>query len=279
MSDDVIVDVHCVKHVYAGGGHVDLCGQEFIVKRGQRVAVLGPNGSGKSTLLKHILGILRPTEGQVTVFGEDPARRYQDIRMRIGAMMQNVDEQLLGPTVFDDVAFAPLNFGLSREETFRRVETILRALKIAHLRDRLPHYLSGGEKKKVALAGALVFSPELLVMDEPMEGIDHTSRLEIAAFLQTLHQETGMTMISTLHDMEQVSRLADVGYVMRHGGSLELYGTITELFYEHDLSQYNLAPPTVVQISKQLQQHGYPLAHTLDTAAFTRQILALLPPK
>lgn len=283
MSDEIVVDVSCVKHAYPGGGRVDLCGLEFVVKRGQRVVVLGPNGSGKSTLLKHVLGILQPTEGRITVFGQDPSRHYEQIRPKIGALMQNADEQMLGPTVFDDVAFAPLNFGYSREETTQRVEAILHALNIYELRDRLPHYLSGGEKKKVALAGVLVFSPELLVMDEPLAGIDYASRVEILDFLRRLHRDTGMTMISTMHDMEQVAELADVGYVMRAGGRLELYGTVTELFFQHDLSDYNLFPPTVVQVIKTLQQHGYPLEETLETATFSRQLLGLLedrqPPK
>jgi len=276
MIDEVVVDISCIKHLYPGGVRIDICGLEFRVLHGQRVAVLGPNGSGKSTLLKHILGVLRPTEGRVQVFGKDPAREYPLIRPRIGALMQNADEQLIGPTVFDDIAFAPLNFGFAREETVHRVEAILHALGIVHLRDRLPHYLSGGERKKVALAGALVIGPDLLVMDEPLSGIDHTSRLEITGFLNALHKQTGMTMISTLHDMELVSEMADVGYVMREGGRLELYGGITELFYDHDLHEFNLAPPTVVRLVKHLRSQGFDITPTLDTGEFTTELDCLL---
>ena len=272
MNDEVIIDVNCLEHVYPGGARVDICGIEFVVKRGQRIAIMGPNGSGKSTLLRHVLGLLKATEGRVMVFGKDPARHYNDIRAKIGAVMQNVDEQLIGPTVFDDVAFAPLNFGFSREETYSRVESILRTLGIYELRDRLPHYLSGGERKKVALAGALVFGPELLVMDEPLEGIDYASRRDIIKFLDRLHQESGMAIISTLHDMNVVSSLADAGYVMRYGGRLELYGTIKDLFYNYDLSEYNLAPPTVVKLTKHLQAQGIPLEPTMDEADLADQI-------
>ena len=98
MTEKPIVEIHCVEHAYAGGVRVDMCGVDFKVHPGQCVAILGPNGSGKSTLLKHILGILKPTKGHVTVFGEDPARHYERIRRKIGAMMQNSDEQLIGPT-------------------------------------------------------------------------------------------------------------------------------------------------------------------------------------
>ncbi|MHB9131408.1 MAG: energy-coupling factor ABC transporter ATP-binding protein [Armatimonadota bacterium] len=273
-TDEAVVHIHCLEHTYTGGVRIDLCGAEFHVPRGQRVAVLGPNGSGKSTLLKHILGILKPTQGQVRVFGEDPAQDYARIRQKIGAVMQNVDEQLIGPTVFDDVAFAPLNFGFSREETRQRVEGILESLDITHLRDRLPHYLSGGEKKKVALAGALVFGPELLILDEPLEGVDYSSRREICAFLRKLHAETGMTIISTMHDMDLVSELADVGYIVQSGGRLDLYGTITELFFEHDLSQYNLAPPGIAQLVKQLNDQGMAIPPTFDVTALANIIMA-----
>ena len=273
---DIIIDISCIEHTYAGDVRVDMCGLSFKVERGQRVAVLGPNGAGKSTLLKHILGILRPTKGKVSVFGEDPARNYGKIRGKIGAMMQNVDEQMIGPTVFDDVAFAPLNFGFSREETRERVERTLRDLDIAHLRDRLPHYLSGGERKKVALAGALVFDPELLVFDEPLEGVDLSSRLEIAGFLRDLHARTGITIISTMHDMDMVPEMADVGYVLRPGGRIDLYGPVRDLFFEHDLSEYNLAPPALAQLIRHLNAGGLDLPPTLDVRQLSAELLGRL---
>jgi cobalt/nickel transport system ATP-binding protein len=276
MNDEVVVDVDCLEHVYPDGVRVDTCGLAFRVHRGQRVAVLGPNGSGKSTLLKHVLGILKPTSGRVTVFGKDPAREYAQIRSRIGAVMQNVDEQLIGPTVFEDVAFAPLNFGFSREDTCQRVERTLKALGIWELRDRLPHYLSGGERKKVALAGALVIDPALLVLDEPLEGVDYASRREITRFLQGLHDETGMAMILTAHDMEVVADLADYGYVMGPGGGLALSGALAELFFDHDLSDYNLAPPILAQAIRALHAQGIDIETTTDVEGFAEEIRSKL---
>lgn len=270
--DEIIVDVRCIRHTYPGHVRVDICGLEFKVKRGERVAILGANGSGKSTLLKHVLGLLEPTSGSVSVFGKNPAKEYKEIRSKIGAVMQNADEQLIGPTVFDDVAFAPLNFGFSREETNERVESILNSMGIQHLRDRLPHYLSGGERKKLAIAGALVYGPELLVLDEPFEGIDYKSRVEISEFLKKLHQETNMTMISTVHDMNLVQDLADSGYLMKYGGELEVYSSISELFFDHDLTEYNLAPPTVARIIKSLNEQGIQVNKTLDPTEFCRDI-------
>ena len=276
-ANDTIVEIHCVEHTYAGGVRIDLCGVNFKVQRGQRVAVLGPNGSGKSTLLKHILGVLKPTKGSVSVFGEDPARHYQRIRQKIGAVMQNADEQMIGPTVYDDVAFAPLNFGFTREETRQRVDAILASLDITHLKDRLPHYLSGGEKRKVALAGALVFSPELLILDEPLEGVDHASRQEICAFLRNLHAQSGMTIISTMHDMDLVSELAEVGYIIQGGGRIDLYGSITELFFEHDLSQYNLAPPVLAQLINELHRRGIAVPSTFDVNELADALQKITP--
>lgn len=274
MTDETVVTIHCVEHTYTDGVRVELCGLHFQVRRGQRVAILGPNGSGKSTLLKHILGILKPTKGQVAVFGETPSDHYARIRHRIGAVMQNADEQLIGPTVFDDIAFAPRNLGFSRDETRARVDAIMEALQITHLRDRLPHYLSGGEKRKVALAGALVFDPELLVLDEPLEGVDYTSRQEICGFLRQRHADHGMTIISTMHDMDLVSELADVGYILRAGGHIDLYGTITDLFFHHDLRQYNLAPPALAQLITLLNQRGHMnILPTFDVTELVDELL------
>ena len=174
------------------------------------------------------------------------------------------------------MAFAPLNFGFSREETRERVQKILEDLEIAHLRDRLPHYLSGGEKKKVALAGALVFDPELLILDEPLEGVDYSSRQEISSFLRERQARTGMTLISTMHDMELVPDLADVGYIMRTGGQLDIYGTIDELFFQHDLRQYNIAPPTIAQLITKLHAHGVAIPQTLEMDNLVASLLGLM---
>jgi cobalt/nickel transport system ATP-binding protein len=162
VSDDVTGNgeeaarISCVKHVYSDGSRVELCGLDFVVLRGTRVALLGPNGSGKTTLLFHLLGLLKPAEGSVAVMGVDPARDYARIRRAIGVVLQNVDDQQLAPTVWDDVSFSPRQYGLPAGEVARRTDTALELLGISDLRDKVPHYLSGGEKRKVAIAGALV---------------------------------------------------------------------------------------------------------------------------
>ena len=119
MTEDTAVRVSCVRHVYADRTQVHLCGLDFVVQKGQRVVILGPNGSGKSTLLYHILGLLEPNEGDVSVFGVNPARSFNKIRERVGVVLQNVDEQILAPTVWDDVSFSPRNYGYPAQEVDR----------------------------------------------------------------------------------------------------------------------------------------------------------------
>ena len=174
---DSIVTVSCLKHIYPDTTEIHMCGLDFVVERGERVVVLGGNGSGKTTLLYHLLGLLKPDEGKVTVFGKDPSTEYSAIRERIGVQLQNVEEQILSPTVREDVSFSPRNYGIGREETARMVDAVMAELGIVHLQDKICHYLSGGEKRKVALAGALVMRPELLILDEPFEGLIEDQKL------------------------------------------------------------------------------------------------------
>jgi cobalt/nickel transport system ATP-binding protein len=246
---DPVVHVSCVRHSYEDGTEVHLCGLDFVVRRGTRVAVLGPNGSGKTTLLYHVLGLLQSQEGEVRVFGVDPSREWTDIRQRIGVVLQNVDEQLLAPTVADDVAFSPRQYGLPDQEVGRRVDEALNLLGISHLRDRVPHNLSGGEKRKVALAGALVMEPELLVLDEPFEGLDPASRAGLIELVDRLAAERGVTVVISTHDIDSVPEMADYAYVLALGGAIVFSGTPAEVFAETELlAQGNIKPPILAEL-------------------------------
>ncbi len=156
---ETLVKVSCLKHIYPDTTEIHICGLDFVVNRGERVVILGGNGSGKTTLLFHILGLLAPNEGSVSVFNINPALKYNTIRERIGVLLQNVDDQILSPTVWDDIAFTPRNYGYDKERTARMVTRVMDELGISRLGDKICHYLSGGEKRKVALAGALVMQP------------------------------------------------------------------------------------------------------------------------
>lgn len=268
---DEVVRISCVRHTYEDGTTVHLCGLDFLANKGKRVAVLGPNGSGKTTMLFHILGLLRSQEGEVRVFGASPAEEWPSIRRRIGVVLQNVDEQLLAPTVLDDVAFSPRQYGMPEAEAIERAKTALDLLGIAHLADRVPHNLSGGEKRKVALAGALVMDPELLVLDEPFEGLDPASRTALLDLMSALARDREMTVIMSTHDIDSVPEFADYAYVLAPGGTIALSGTPEELFSSADaLSSSNIEPPILAELFARLRERDAtapPLALSVAEAA------------
>jgi cobalt/nickel transport system ATP-binding protein len=269
-----IVRVSCVRHTYPDRTIVHLCGLDFVVARGQRVVVLGPNGCGKSTLLYHILGLLEPQEGAVSVFGVDPARHFNRIRERVGVLLQNVEEQILAPTVWDDVSFSPRNYGYPDAEVERMVEATLARVGIAHLRHKICHYLSGGEQRKVALAGALVLQPELLVLDEPFEGLDPASRADLVTLLNELHHDHGITLVTATHDINVVKAMADVVYVLVRGGEIVAHGSPDEVFRRPDLLRAgNLEPPVLAELFERLEQHGLTLGRPLSVDEAARALL------
>ncbi len=255
-SAETIVNVSCLKHVYPDSTEIHICGLDFVVKRGERVVVLGGNGSGKTTLLYHMLGLLAPDEGRISVFGANPALHYHDIRRRIGVLLQNVDDQILSPTVWDDVSFSPRNSGYGKEEAGKMVEQVLDEMGILHLREKLCHYLSGGEKRKVALAGALVMRPELLILDEPFAGLDSRSRTELVALLNKRNRE-GMSIIMSTHDLNLVAGFADRVYVLARGHGVITAGTPAEIFLQAEaLRASNIDPPLLTELFLKLRDQG-----------------------
>ena len=162
-----VVHVNCLKHIYPDHTEVDLCGLDFVVNKGEKVVILASNGAGKTTLLNHILGFLTPLEGTVEVLGMSPKKDFEKLRKKLGVVFQNVDEQIIGPRVYDDIGFTLKNNGIKKDQVDRMVTEIAEDFGIHPLLNKIPHYLSGGQKKKVALAGAMVMNPEILVLDEP----------------------------------------------------------------------------------------------------------------
>jgi len=252
-----IVEIDCITHIYPDMTKVQICGLEFVVNQGERVGILGANGCGKTTLIKHLLGILMPKEGTVRVFGMDPVKEYSKIRERVGVVMQDVDEQILGPTVYDDILFAPLNYGIPKARAEAMAKAVIEKLNIEPLQGKIVHYLSGGEKKKVALAGALVMEPELLILDEPFTGLDPKSRADLIQVLNALNRERGITFILTMHEVELVSEVTDILYLMHGHGEISERGTPDEIFGRfQDLERYNLDEPTLVKLFKGLRREG-----------------------
>lgn len=251
-----IVTVSCLKHIYPDTTEIHICGLDFVVNRGERVVILGGNGSGKTTLLYHILGLLAPNEGRVSVFGVNPSADYDSIRERIGVLLQSVDEQILSPTVWDDISFSPRNYGYEKGKIEGMVEQVMVELGIPHLREKICHYLSGGEKRKVALAGALVMRPELLILDEPFEGLDSRSRAELVTLLNRRNGE-GMTIVMSTHDLNLVASFADRVYVLSRGQGVVTAGTPAEIFLQADaLRASNIDPPLLTELFLRLRERG-----------------------
>jgi cobalt/nickel transport system ATP-binding protein len=225
-----IVEVKGLRHVYPDGTEA-LRGVSFRITHGESVAIIGANGAGKSTLLLHLNGCLAPTEGEVRV-GDFPVTRstLPEIRRTVGMVFQEPDDQLFLPTVRDDVAFGPLNLGLPADEVERRVADALERVGAAHLADRPPYHLSGGEKRRVAIATVLSMEPSILVLDEPTSGLDPHARRRLMGLLREFHH----TKIFTSHDLDMVLDLCERTIVL-HEGVVKADGPTRDIFRDDQL--------------------------------------------
>lgn len=225
-----IVAVKGLRHVYADGT-VALQDVSFTIHHGESVAVIGANGAGKSTLLLHLNGYLTPTAGEIRI-GDFPITRKNlpEIRRTVGMIFQDADDQLFMPTVFDDVAFGPFNLGLPVDDVRQRVREVLEQVGAAHLQDKPPYHLSGGEKKRVAIATVLAMSPDILVMDEPTSGLDPYARRQLLGLLKDFRH----TRIFTSHDLDMVLELCERTIVL-HQGAVRADGPTREIFSDDAL--------------------------------------------
>ncbi len=238
-----IVEVKDLRHTYPDGTHA-LRGVSFRIMHGESVAIVGANGAGKSTLLLHLNGYLAPTSGTVRV-GDIPLTKetLPDIRRTVGMVFQDPDDQLFMPTVYEDVAFGPYNLGLPREEVNARVMQSLRTSGVEHLANRPPYRLSGGEKRRVAIASVLSMSPDVLVMDEPTTGLDPYARRRLIGLMKEFRH----TKIITSHDLDMVIDLCERTIVM-HEGVVRADGKTREIFGDEELlAECRLEKPLSMQ--------------------------------
>lgn len=237
-----------------------LKGVNFRAGRKERIAVIGANGAGKSTLFKHLNGILKPTSGEVLVHGEPVTKaNLREVRKTIGIVFQNPDDQVFSPTVEQDIAFGPTNLGLDEETVHHRVESAMRLLTLEDLRTRPPHQLSGGEKKRVAIAGILAMEPQVLVLDEPTAGLDPRGVADLIGFVNTLPERFGMTVIFSTHHLDLIPELADYVYVMDRG-EIAAQGTVPAIFSQPDLLAHTrLDLPVLQRLMRSLREAGVPL--------------------
>lgn len=221
------------------------------------VSLLGKNGAGKSTLFLHFNGIYEPTEGKVLIDGEpiDYSKKgLMKVRQKVGIVFQNPDDQLFAPTVEEDVAFGPLNLGKSQEETQEIVTNALERVDMSGFERKAPHHLSGGQKKRVAIAGILAMNPEVMVLDEPTSGLDPRGSSEILQLLYDLNKE-GMTIIISTHDVDLVPVYSNKVFVISKGNILKS-GSCKEVFDDVELIRNaNLRLPRLAHLSEILEKH------------------------
>jgi energy-coupling factor transport system ATP-binding protein len=237
------LELRDVRYVYAPGTPFEveaLRGVSLVVEPAEVLGIVGGTGSGKSTLVQHMNLLLVPTDGEVLADGVDARSiKKSELRRRVGLVFQFPEAALFAPTVEEDVAFAPRRLGLAEEEVRERVRESLRALGVEDLAARSPFAISGGEKRRVAIAGVLAMGPEVLVLDEPTAGLDPATREELLALIRNLRR-AGVCVVLVSHDLNEVAEVADRVCVL-HGGKVRATGTPAEVFYGDPA----LAPATV----------------------------------
>ena len=250
-KEGAIVHVDCVTHRYPDGteGIHNMC---FRVYPREIVALCGPNGAGKSTLIEHINGLMMPDVGRVRIFDMDiDKRNVAAIRKIVGLVFQDADSQLFSPTVLDDVMFGPLNLGMSKEDAKKRAEWALEVVGMKEV-GKVPHYLSGGQKRLVAIAGVLAMQPKILVADEPTGDLDPSNAKRIEELLVSLRDKHGMSVVVALHDMDMAARLADRICIVKNGSIIAEGEPSVVLYDETLLRSAGLQLPTVARMYRDL---------------------------
>ncbi|HHG7458045.1 TPA: energy-coupling factor ABC transporter ATP-binding protein [Streptococcus pneumoniae] len=254
-----IIDVKNLSFRYKENqNYYDVKDITFHVKRGEWLSIVGHNGSGKSTTVRLIDGLLEAESGEIVIDGQRlTEENVWNIRRQIGMVFQNPDNQFVGATVEDDVAFGLENQGLSRQEMKKRVEEALALVGMLDFKKREPARLSGGQKQRVAIAGVVALRPAILILDEATSMLDPEGRRELIGTVKGIRKDYDMTVISITHDLEEVA-MSDRVLVMKKG-EIESTSSPRELFSRNDLDQIGLDDPFDNQLKKSLSQNGYDL--------------------
>lgn len=269
-----------LNYVYGVGTPFEMAALKNVsvdIEKGDIVGVIGHTGSGKSTLIQHFNGLLKPTFGEVFLCGENiwsDQVHIRDVRFRVGLCFQYPEYQLFEETCYKDIAFGPTNMGLSEEEIDRRVRRAAQftGVKKEHL-EKSPFDLSGGEKRRVAIAGVMAMEPEVLILDEPTAGLDPRGRDMILEMIRSYQQQTGHTILLVSHSMEEVAKLARHVLVMNHA-QVAMYGTTEEIFSRSgELSAIGLNVPQITRIFTGLKEKGFPVSGNIYTVAQGKKAL------
>ncbi|MBP1755650.1 MAG: ecfA1 [Firmicutes bacterium] len=276
-----------INYVYSGGtafARHAIKDISFSIEKGEFIGLIGHTGSGKSTLIQHMNGLIKASSGHIYFNGEDiydNSYKLKELRSKVGLVFQYPEHQLFETTVFKDVLFGPTNLGLDKLECELRAYEALKMVGIGDdLLDASPFELSGGQKRRVAIAGVLAMKPEVLILDEPTAGLDPKGRDDILEQIAKLHRESGMTIILVTHSMEDVANYADRLFVMNKGELVLQHSTKEVFAHYQELEKMHLAAPQVTYVMNALKDRGY--AVTTDATTITEaknEILALLRAK
>lgn len=256
-------------------------GVSMDIQEGELIGIIGHTGSGKSTLIQHLNGLIRPQQGRVLLEGkdiwEDP-KKIRDVRFKVGMVFQYPEHQLFEDTIYKDIAFGPKNMGLSEEEIDRRVRDSASYVGLTkEMLDKSPFDLSGGEKRRAAIAGVMAMEPQILILDEPTAGLDPRGREQVLAMIREYQKQRVTTVLLVSHSMEDIARVADRVLVMNHG-QVAMLDTVERVFSRaEELEEIGLTVPAVTKILLLLRKKGV----AVDTAAYTvgqaaAQLLPLL---
>ena len=278
-----IIQVKNLTHTYGAGTPFQRSAVDhmsFDVNEGEFLGIIGHTGSGKSTLIQHLNGLLQPTEGQILLRGKDiwaEPKKIRDVRFKVGLVFQYPEYQLFEETVYKDIAFGPANQGKTGDELDRAVREAARLVGIRDEQlEKSPFELSGGQKRRVALAGVLAMEPEVLVLDEPTAGLDPAGRENLMANIRDYHRNKGKTIILVSHSMDEIAQNVDRILVLKSAHVL-MQGTPAEVFARgEELISAGLDVPQITRIAMELKRRGLdidPAVYTVD--ALERQLLAL----
>ena len=277
-----IIELRQLTHIYSQGTpfeHVALQNVDLTVSPGEYLAVIGRTGSGKSTLMQHLNGLLRPTSGQVLFEGEDiwgSRERTRQVRFQVGLVFQYPEYQLFEETVYRDIAFGPTNMGLDQAEVDRRVRQAARFVGLSdHTLEKSPFDLSGGQKRRVAIAGVIAMEPKVLILDEPTAGLDPAGAAQILGNIRAYHREKKAAIILVSHSMNEVAREAQRLVVFRDG-TIPYSGTPQEVFsHGSELERMGLGVPEMTRVFARLRDMGYDVPASVYTVEQARDAILL----
>lgn len=275
-----ILETQELTYVYSPGTPFEKTAVDHVnisIEKGEMIGVMGHTGSGKSTLIQHFNGLLRPTSGKVLLNGKDiweDKTKIRDVRFQVGLVFQYPEYQLFEETVFKDIAFGPKNMGLDEAEIKRRVLDTAHDIGLSEeLMERSPFDLSGGQKRRVAIAGVMAMEPDVLILDEPTAGLDPAGRDKILGHIKAYHRRTGNTTLIVSHSMEDIATFADRILVMNNSRLFCFDNTVKVFARSEEISAIGLDVPQITRVFDELKKRGVDFGKEVYTVEYARNLL------